>query len=141
MSVNISSNTLFKNNFLEVVLLKNESAIVVNTLKSYVPTDIFKSTFTSLEPHIIENRVSKLVFDKSALSVFDQESMEWHHVIWKKKMFSKGLKHHRKILPNNSFFKNSMRASGKSILRKYPEFSFDKLDIQYRNSVAEALAD
>ena len=141
MSVNVSNNTLIKNNFLEVVLFKDESAIVVNTLKSYIPKDVFKDTFTSLEPHITGNRVSKLVFDKSALSVFDQESMEWYHVHWKENMFSKGLKHHRKILPNSDFFKNSVKAGRQNILKKYPEFSFDKLDIQYRNSVSEALAD
>ena len=141
MPVHVSNQTIIKNSFLEVILFKEESAIVVNTLKSYIPKDVFKDTFTSLEPHITGNQVNKLIFDKSALSVFDQEAMEWYHVHWKENMFAKGLKHHRKILPDSDFFKNSVKAGRKKIASKYPSFSFDKLDIQYRNSVAEALAD
>ncbi len=84
--------------------------------------------------------IKKLIFDKRSLRVFHQPSMEWYHVHWKKEMAKVGLKTYRKILPEDKVFKMSVEIGRKKIREKNPEFNFEDFDIQYCESIEEAIS-
>jgi hypothetical protein len=57
-------------------------------------------------------------------------------------MLELGLKTHRKILPNSApWFKKAVEAGHQSIKRNNPNNIIDQLDIAYRDSIGEAIAD
>jgi hypothetical protein len=114
-------------------------SVVLKFKVSYVPIEVFKSVLGEIETFASKEKVSKVVFDKTNLTVFHQPSMEWYHVEWKERMLKKGVKSHRKILPQDRLFVESVRIGREKIQKNNPGFSFAKYDIQYCNSVAEAL--
>ena len=137
MTVESSVST---NEFLEAELINQSQTLLCRSKKSYISSKAFRDFFQELESVVIENNATTLIFDKTSLSVFDQEAMEWYHVHWKEKMWDKGLKHHRKILPANSLFETSVSIGRRKILERNPDFSFEKFNIQYCSSVEEALS-
>jgi hypothetical protein len=117
-----------------------EKGILICSSTSTFISDIdFKHIFSEIGEMVKHHNVRKLIFDKRSLKVFDQPSMEWYHVIWKKEMLLYGLKSYRKILPDDILFTKSVEIGRAKILAKYPEFSFEKYDIQYCNSIEEAI--
>ncbi|MEM6841141.1 MAG: hypothetical protein AAF944_18335 [Bacteroidota bacterium] len=136
----ITKSDVLTDEYLEAELIDQSQTLLCRSKKSYIPNQEFKDFFERLESVIDENNVTKLIFDKTSLSVFDQEAMEWYHIYWKEKMWAKGLKHHRKILPDNSLFETSVSIGRRKILEKNLDFSFDKFDIQYCSSVEEAMS-
>ena len=72
--------------------------------------------------------------------VFHQPSMEWYFVEWKEKMYNHGLKTHRKILPKDAVFRQSVKIGRDKINREYPQGKFHKMDIQYFETLDEAIA-
>jgi hypothetical protein len=136
---NFAINETASNDHLQVAVNPEKGILLCTCLKSYIPADIFKDTFEAIEHSLNGSPVKKMIFDKSNLSVFDQDSMQWYHVEWKPKMYKRGLKHHRKILPNDDFFRTSVQAGRKKIKNAYPEFNFEDYDIQYCQSVEEAI--
>ena len=114
-------------------------AVILKFKVSYVPIEVFKSVLGEIETFASKEKVTKIVFDKTNLTVFHQPSMEWYHVEWKERMLKKGVKSHRKILPQDRLFVESVRIGREKIQKNNPGFSFAKYDIQYCNSVAEAL--
>ena len=65
--------------------------------------------------------------------------MEWYFVDWKEKMYDLGLRIHRKILPNNEIFKYSVKIGREKIAASYPNGKFKLMDIQYADSVEQAI--
>jgi hypothetical protein len=112
---------------------------VVEATSNYIPIEQFKEMFLFLGDLVIKNKINKLIFDKRKLTVFHQPSMEWYFVEWKEKMFSLGLKTHRKILPNDRIFKESVKIGREKINKLYPEAKFHQMDIQYTETVEEAI--
>ena len=99
----------------------------------------FQNHFNTIGNFIKKNKTVKFIFDKSSLKVFHQPSMEWYHTIWKKEMANYGLKSYRKILPNLQYFKMSVKIGKERIIKENPDFRFEDYDIQYYDTLKEAL--
>jgi hypothetical protein len=102
--------------------------------------ETFIKVMDEIEDFASSESISKMIFDKSNLTVFHQASMEWYHIVWKPKMFKKGLKSYRKILPKDPLFRECVRIGREKIRRNNPAFDFNAYDIQYCASVEEAFS-
>ncbi|GAA4840808.1 hypothetical protein [Algivirga pacifica] len=124
----------------KVFLLPDESILICELTKQYVPIEQFKEIFTEIKPFIEQFGIRKFVFDKQNLRVFHQPSMEWYFVSWKEEMYRKGLSVHRKVLPQDQpAFNLAVEAGRAKILAEYKESIIHRLDIQYKASVQEAI--
>jgi len=125
----------------KVFLLPDQDTLICELTKKYVPIKEFKEIFVAISPIIEKHNIKKFVFDKQNLAVFHQLSMEWYFVHWKKDMYALGMKTHRKILPkDNLSFKMAVEAGRFKIATEFKNTVVDKLDIQYKSSIQEAIA-
>ncbi|MFN0047830.1 MAG: hypothetical protein ACKVOU_01760 [Cytophagales bacterium] len=113
--------------------------MIVEATSNYIPIEEFKEIFNSIGSSAAKQSITKLVFDKSKLTVFHQPSMEWYFVEWKEKMFDLGLKTHRKILPKDEVFKYSVKIGRDRIKQNFPNGKYTLMDIQYSESIDEAI--
>jgi len=123
----------------DVSTVEGTSTAVVKATKDYITIDEFKKIFNFIGDVVAKKGINKLVFDKRELKVFHQPSMEWYFVEWKEKMFELGLKTHRKILPDDSVFKQSVKIGREQINEKFPEGKFHQMDIQYFETLDDAI--
>ena len=107
---------------------------------TYIPIDQFKVAFSSIEELIHDKNITTLVFDKRALRVFHQPSMEWYFTEWKAKMADLGLTRHVKILPDDVVFCESVKIGRRQIDQKHPNARFHQLSIVYAANIGEAIA-
>lgn len=127
----------FKN--AEVFSIDNSNTALVRATGAYITIDEFKKIFEYIGELVKKNKTDKLIFDKTKLSVFHQPSMEWYFVEWKEKMFELGLKTHRKILPSDPVFRQSVKIGREQIAEKYPKGKFNLMDIAYSESLEDAI--
>lgn len=124
-----------------VYIVQNSPQIaVVEALSTYIPIDQFKEIFNFIGELVAKEKITKLIFDKRNLTVFHQPSMEWYFVEWKEKMFDKGLKTHRKILPKDEVFRQSVKIGREKINIIHPNGKFKLMDIGYSESIDQAIA-
>jgi hypothetical protein len=116
------------------------STLLVVANSTYIPIDQFKFIFDEIGRIVKNNRITKLIFDKRQLTVFHQPSMEWYFVEWKEKMFGFGLTKHIKILPDDEFFRQSVKIGRDKINKTFPNGKFHKMDILYAESIEEAIS-
>lgn len=128
----------FKHAIVSVVQGSPHIAVVTATT-GYIPIDQFKEIFSAVTDLVKNEKITKLIFDKSTLTVFHQPSMEWYFVEWKEQMFELGLKSHRKILPRDEIFRQSVRIGREKISKQFPNGKFQHMDIQYADSLKEAI--
>jgi len=126
-------------NHAEVQHLEPDS-LVVRATAEYIPTAEFKEVFDFAGKLVKHLQVKRMIFDKRAMRVFDQPSMEWYFTDWKADMAELGMSVHRKILPEDFAFRESVKVGRKNIAVKYPSGKFHELDIQYAESLEEALS-
>ncbi|QSE99338.1 hypothetical protein JR347_05450 [Fulvivirga lutea] len=119
--------------------MENTHTLVVAATGTYITIDEFKSIFNYIGELVKSHKITKLVFDKRKLNVFHQPSMEWYFVEWKEKMFDLGLKTHRKILPEDQVFRQSVKIGRQQIAEKYPNGKFNEMDIQYFENLDDAI--
>lgn len=122
------------------LLTDHPDTAVVEATANYIPLDQFKEIFNFIGELTATKKIKKLIFDKRKLSVFHQPSMEWYFVEWKEKMFEAGLKTHRKILPKDDVFRQSVRIGRDKINKAFPDKKFHQMDIQYAETMEEAIA-
>jgi hypothetical protein len=122
------------------LLPQQPGTAVVEATANYIPLEQFKEIFNFIGGLTSSKKIKKLIFDKRKLSVFHQPSMEWYFVEWKEKMFDAGLKTHRKILPKDDVFRQSVRIGRDKINKAYPDRKFNQMDIQYAETIEEAIA-
>jgi len=126
--------------FGKVYLLREQKILLCELFKEYVPIEEFKEIFTETVPVIKKYGIKKFIFDKRNLRVFHQPSMEWYFVEWKKEIFEYGLRIHRKILPQDQpAFALAVEAGRAKIRKEYPNNIIDKLDIQYKTTIQDAI--
>ncbi len=118
----------------------NQSTVVITAKTSYIPIEEFKKIFEAIGEIVKADKITKLVFDKRNLTVFHQPSMEWYFTVWKEQMYEHGLKIHRKILPDNEVFHQSVKIGREKISKAFPDGKFHMMDIGYANSLDEAIA-
>ena len=113
---------------------------VVEATSTYIPIEQFKEIFNYIGELAMAEKITKLIFDKRSLTVFHQPSMEWYFVEWKEKMFNVGLTTHRKILPADEVFRQSVKIGREKIAANFPNGKFKHMDIAYAESIDEAIA-
>lgn len=122
------------------VLVNSEKKIIIcELLADYIPIDDFKEAFRQIGKIVKKGNYIKFIFDKRSLRAFHQPTMEWYFIHWKKDMLTYGLKTHRKILPSEKWFEKMVQIAKQQILETYPDNIIDQLDIQYCDSIEEAI--
>jgi len=116
-----------------------KSVAVIEAVDTYIPIEEFKEVFTKTEELVTKQHINKLIFDKRQLRVFHQPSMEWYFIEWKERMFDLGLEKHRKLLPEDRIFVESVKIGRDKILREHPELKVHQMDIQYCDTLQEAI--
>ncbi len=129
----------FTSNFAVVSYHKALKTILCQLTAEYVPIEYFQQTFHKISELLAQGDYHKFIFDKRSLKAFHQPSMEWYFVVWKKEMFAKGLKIHRKILPSEAWFKKSIDIAKIQIYRDHQDLIIEQLDIKYCDSILEAI--
>ena len=122
-----------------LTVTNSPNTAIVEALTNYIPLEPFKEIFNFIGELAKQKKITKLIFDKRKLTVFHQPSMEWYFIEWKEKMFDQGLNIHRKILPADDVFRQSVRIGREKIDKNYPTKKFNQMDIQYAETIEEAL--
>ncbi len=138
--LDIAFSTLYDKKYGKIFLLKEQPIIICELTADYVPIENFRKIFGKIGEYIAQYKVKKFIFDKRNLQTFHQPSMEWYFLEWKKEMMELGMTVHRKILPDkDAWFKEAVMAGRAKIMNDHPNHVVHQLDIQYRNSIAEAI--
>jgi hypothetical protein len=137
--MNLIEKKKFKNAIVSVVK-ENPRVAVVEATSSYIPIEQFKEVFNFIGDLVTREKITKLIFDKTKLSVFHQPSMEWYFVEWKEQMFYQGLSIHRKILPKDEVFRQSVKIGREKINKMFPQGKFHQMDIGYSETLEGAIA-
>lgn len=129
----------FDSRFARVYYLEELKIVIGEVKAEYVPIDHFKDTFHQVGELVRAGYNAKFIFDKRALRAFHQPSMEWYYITWKRDMLEYGLRVHRKILPAEPWFKKSVMIAKEQIHQHYPNNVINQLDIQYCDTLEEAI--
>lgn len=121
------------------IVKENPNVAVVAATTTYIPMEKFKEIFNYISGLAKKEKVTKLVFDKTKLSVFHQPSMEWYFTEWKEYMYDAGLRTHRKILPNDEVFKQSVKIGREKIKNSHPNGKYNLMDIAYAGTLEDAI--
>lgn len=114
-------------------------AMVVQATSNYIPMDDFKQIFSNVLDLAKTNATEKIVFDKRALSIFHQPSMAWYFTEWKAELAALGIKKHAKILPDDLLFNTSVKLARQKLDKDHPNALYHQLQIQYFESLSDAL--
>ncbi len=112
---------------------------MIEATNTYIPIDEFKKIFLKAEEVARERSIRKVIFDKRKLEVFHQPSMEWYFTTWKEALLDLGVATHRKLLPEDFTFRKSVKLGQMKIREKYPDLRINEMDIQYAETMDEAL--
>ncbi|MEL6536076.1 MAG: hypothetical protein AAFQ98_11720 [Bacteroidota bacterium] len=107
--------------------------------KEYVPIAAFKAIFEKITELASSSLFKRFVFDKRKLAAFHQPTMEWYYLDWKTTVAPYGITEHRKLLPEAAWFRKTVEIAKLSLENRMPEELRAKLDIQYCESIEEAL--
>jgi hypothetical protein len=124
----------------ELLFSEDKKILLIVATVAYIPIGDFKEIFFKATDLIEKYNLTKVVFDKRKLTVFHQPSMEWYFTTWKEELLTKfGLKTHRKILPDNDVFIQSVKLGRMKIEKDFPNGRYKEMDIQYAHSIDEAV--
>ncbi len=140
MTEAINLKKVASHKYADILRVPDEPVLIIQSTATSIPLANFKNIFTEAGAIIQQEGITKLVFDKRSFKVFDPEAMEWYFTDWKEKMFAHGLRTHRKIMPESVPFKYSVDTSRKSIYERFPNGKFRQMDIQYVDTIEEAVA-
>ncbi len=123
----------------ETGYIEDKNIAVITATADYIPIEEFKIIFNEAENLIQGQAIEKLIFDKRALRVFHQPSMEWYFIDWKDRMYAHGLKKHRKILPDDEIFRKSVEIGRNKILSENPSIKAHSMEIIYAGNLDDAI--
>ncbi|MFP4089004.1 MAG: hypothetical protein ACLFUB_04020 [Cyclobacteriaceae bacterium] len=124
----------------KLLKVENQPVLIIEATSGFIPFEDFKLLFAEVGEIVKGMKITKLIFDKRQLTVFHQPSMQWYFTEWKEDMYKLGLMTHRKILPKDDLFRHSVKVGREKISDQFPKAVFHKLDIQYAETVEEAIA-
>jgi hypothetical protein len=131
---------IFKDKHAHIYYYPQQTIVVLTLASTYVPLEHFKNALNIIKELADQEKITKMILDKSALRIFHQPSMEWYHVIWKEEMLTKGLSTYRKILPEDPLFETSVKIGREKIIKENPGFDLSKFDIVYCRTLQEAFS-
>ena len=123
----------------DIYVVEDQPILIIEATDVYLPIDEFKKIFAKAEEIVREKGIEKIIFDKRALQVFHQPSMEWYFTTWKEALLALGVKTHRKLLPDDPTFRKSVEIGRKKIYEKHPDLHPGQMDIKYAESLEEAI--
>lgn len=126
-------------NYADIYAVTDRPVLIIEATRSYIPIDEFKKVFVKAEEVVRERAIQRVVFDKRKLEVFHQPSMEWYFTTWKELLLDLGMKAHRKLLPEDFTFRQSVKIGRMKIHEKYPDLRTRQMDIRYTESLEEAI--
>jgi hypothetical protein len=136
----VQLQSLFDNTFVAVWYAPQREALICQATTDYIPFEKFKEAFNNCSQIIAQHLPQRFIFDKRNLKAFHQPSMVWYFSVWKLEMLTKyGLKHHRKILPNEDWFVKCVEAGREEIFEQFGREKFKELHIEYRRDLEQAL--
>lgn len=130
----------FEGQYAKVLVSPAKRIIICELLFDYIPIEDFKTIFNQIGEIVKAGYYEKFIFDKRSLRAFHQPTMEWYFIHWKKDMLAYGVTQHRKILPPEKWFEKMVQIAKVQILQNFPDNIIDQLDIQYCDSIEEAIA-
>jgi hypothetical protein len=123
----------------DIFTVENKAVLIIKATSNYIPIEEFKEVFAQATSLIDTLHIEKIIFDKRRMRVFHQPSMEWYYVQWKEELLNKGIKTHRKLLPDDEVFQKSVELGKAKINEKYPDLRLKEMDIQYYDDLQEAI--
>lgn len=129
----------YEERYARVLVSAEKKIVICELLADYIPIEDFKEAFEQIGKIVKGGSFEKFIFDKRSLRAFHQPTMEWYFIHWKKDMLAYGLKTHRKILPTEKWFEKMVQIAKQQILETYPDNIIDQLDIQYCDTIEEAI--
>jgi len=129
----------FETRYAKVLVSASKRMIICELLVDYIPMEDFISIFQRIGEVVKAGFYEKFIFDKRSLRAFHQPTMEWYFIHWKKEMLEYGVTKHRKILPAEKWFEKMVQIAKAQILQNYPDNIIEKLDIQYCDTIEEAI--
>lgn len=123
----------------DLLHVEGEATLIIQATKNFIPLRSFKDIFYKATEIIKDKGITKIIFDKRKLKIFHQPSMLWYFTDWKEEMVEQGVKTHRKLLPSSPVFQESVKRCREQIIRDYPDLKVHQLDIQYCDSLEEAI--
>ncbi|MDO8966201.1 MAG: hypothetical protein Q8S14_09505 [Algoriphagus sp.] len=129
----------YEERYARVLVSAEKKIVICELLADYIPIEDFKEAFGQIGKIVKGGSFEKFIFDKRSLRAFHQPTMEWYFIHWKKDMLAYGLKTHRKILPAEKWFEKMVQIAKQQILETYPDNIIDQLDIQYCDTIEEAI--
>jgi len=130
---------LFQERYAKVFVHHAKKIVICELLTDYVPIEDFKNIFLQISEIVKKGNFNKFIFDKRSLRAFHQPSMEWYFLHWKNEMLEYGIVKHRKILPTEKWFEKMVMIAKEEIMKNNPDNIIDQLDIQYCDSIEEAI--
>lgn len=137
---NVVFNLAYESRHGRISCNEESKTVICTLLSSYVPMAEFRNLLDQVSILVKEKQIAKFILDKRKLTIFHQPSMEWYHVYWKEEMYGYGLKSHRKLIPDDHLFAESIQIGRRKIKQENPDFDFNKYDIVYCKTLEEALA-
>lgn len=122
-----------------ILRVDEKPILIIESKKDYIPIEEFKEIFQAVGELVKSDKIEKLIFDKRQLRIFHQPSMEWYFIHWKEEMWKYGLKTHRKLLPQDDIFRESVKIGREKIFRENPQLKAREMDIQYCDNLDEAI--
>jgi hypothetical protein len=123
----------------DIFLVENKPILIIQASDTYIPIEEFKEVFATATQITEQQNIEKIIFDKRKLRVFHQPSMEWYYVHWKDALFDKGIKTHRKLLPDDQVFHKNVELGKARIMEQYPRIRVAQMDIQYFDQLQDAI--
>jgi hypothetical protein len=139
-SLEVKTTLLKELKHARILRVEGQPTLIIEATAGYIPFDAFQQIFDETGKQVIAHKIEKLVFDKRQMTTFHQPSMEWYYTQWKEEMLAQGLRKHRKILPDDQLFRHSVEVGREKIYAQHPDAKFTQLDLQYAESIEEALA-
>ncbi|MCC5920361.1 MAG: hypothetical protein LAT68_09580 [Cyclobacteriaceae bacterium] len=122
-----------------LIAYDKESGVIYCKLKEeYTPIKFFKSTLLKVSDLVASGINKKFILDKSNLKAFHQPSMRWYFTEWKVDLKAMGLNKHRKILPQEEWFRKIVELERNKILEEWDGDFFEQFDLKYCETVEEA---
>lgn len=131
--------SLFDSHHLSLHFCQELSLGVCSAKSGYIPQQDFKDAFVQMSSSIEQHNITSLVFDKKNLRTFHQPTMEWYMTKWKPEMRKLGLCNHYKILPELSWFVESVNAGKHEILQRHGDAFLSGIAINYLPDVADVI--
>lgn len=113
--------------------------IVIKATSAHIPKTQFQEMFIAIGQLISKGGYKKLICDLSNIHFYHEPTFDWYFMVWKERMFYHGLRTHRIILPLNDLIRDGVELARQRSYEVFPGGKYWQLDLQYAESIDEAV--